>query len=82
MPVGVLFSVISAVLANFSPYVASAGLTRSDAGTLLMTVPVAGIVGKLAFGYAADKLSKKLLLLAARQAGSSSHPLDSLKQNS
>jgi MFS family permease len=65
VPVGVLFSVISAVLANFSPYVASAGLTRSDAGTLLMAVPVAGIVGKLAFGYAADKLSKKLLLLVA-----------------
>ena len=65
LPVGVLFCSISAVLANFSPYVVSAGLARSDAGTLLMAVPVAGIVGKLAFGYAADKLSKKLLLLVA-----------------
>jgi len=65
LPVGVLFCVISAVLANFSPYVVSAGLAPGDAGTLLMAAPVAGIVGKLGFGYAADKLDKKLLLLFA-----------------
>ena len=65
LPVGVLFCVISAVLANFSPYVVSAGLAPGDAGTLLMAAPVAGIIGKLGFGYAADKLDKKLLLLFA-----------------
>ena len=65
LPIGALFCSISAVLANFSPYVASAGLTPTDAGTLLMAAPVGGIVGKLGFGYLADQLSKKLLLLVA-----------------
>ena len=65
LPVGVLFCVISAVLANFSPYVVSAGLAPQDAGTLLMAAPVGGIAGKLAFGYAADRFDKKLLLLFA-----------------
>jgi SAM-dependent methyltransferase len=40
------------------------------------------MITKWTFGLTKGLLCKKLLLLAARQAGSSSHPLDSLKQNS
>jgi MFS family permease len=65
LPIGALFCSISAVLANFSPYVASAGFTPGDAGTLLMAAPVGGIAGKLGFGFLADRLNKKLLLLVA-----------------
>lgn len=65
LPVGVLFCVISAVLANFSPYVLGHGFELADAGTLLMAAPVGGIIGKLGFGFAADRFSKKLLLLVA-----------------
>ena len=65
VPVGVLFCVISTVLANFSPYVLGHGFELADAGTLLMAAPVAGIIGKIGFGFAADRFSKKLLLLVA-----------------
>lgn len=65
VPVGVLFCVISTVLANFSPYVLGNGFELADAGTLLMAAPVAGIIGKIGFGFAADRFSKKLLLLVA-----------------
>ncbi len=65
VPVGVLFCVISTVLANFSPYVLGNGFELADAGRLLMAAPVAGVIGKIGFGFAADRFSKKLLLLVA-----------------
>lgn len=65
LPIGMLFCVISTVLANFSPYVLGHGFELADAGTLLMAAPVAGIIGKIGFGFAADRFSKKLLLLLA-----------------
>ena len=65
LPIGMLFCVISTVLANFSPYVLGHGFELADAGTLLMAAPVAGIIGKIGFGFAADRFSKKLLLLVA-----------------
>ena len=56
---GVLFSVYSSILANITPYATGLGATAPQASALIMSVAVMGLVGKLAFGMAADKLNLK-----------------------
>lgn len=60
LSLGILFSAYSAVLANLSPYAINLGQTESKAASLIMTIAIAGIIGKLAFGFAADKFSLKI----------------------
>lgn len=62
---GLLFSVYTAVLANISPYATGLGATAAQASSLIMAVAVMGLVGKLVFGIAADKISLKLSLWLA-----------------
>jgi predicted MFS family arabinose efflux permease len=59
LSLGLLFSSYSAVLANISPYAINLGETEARAASLIMTIAIAGIVGKLLFGLAADKFSLK-----------------------
>ena len=66
LSLGILFSAYSAVLANLSPYAINLGQTESKAAGLIMTIAIAGIVGKLAFGFAADKFSLKAGLAVAQ----------------
>ncbi len=66
LSLGILFSAYSAVLANISPYAINLGETESRAASLIMTIAIAGIVGKLLFGVAADKFSLKAGLWVAQ----------------
>lgn len=59
LSLGILFSAYSSVLANISPYAINLGETENRAASLIMTIAIAGIVGKLLFGLAADKFSLK-----------------------
>ncbi len=62
---GLVFSVFSALMANLVPHAASAGLDTAQSAGLMMVVAVAGLIGKLAFGVAADQINLKLGLFAA-----------------
>lgn len=65
VPLGLLFCVYSAVLANITPYATGVGVSLDQASQLIMSIAVAGIVGKILFGIAADKMSLKLGLWLA-----------------
>ena len=62
---GLLFSVYTAILANITPYATSLGTTAAQASSLIMAVAVMGLVGKLVFGMAADKINLKFGLWIA-----------------
>ena len=66
LSLGLLFSVYTAILSNLSPYVLSLNGSEEQASTLIMIVAVAGFIGKLAFGFAADKVNLKIGLWAAQ----------------
>jgi len=57
---GLMFSVYTSTLANITPYATALGTTSAQASTLIMTVAIMGLVGKLLFGMAADKVSLEL----------------------
>lgn len=65
LSIGLMLSVYISVLANIAPYATDLGVSAAQASTLIMTVAVAGLVGKLAFGMAADKVNLKLGLSLA-----------------
>lgn len=65
LSIGLMLSVYIAILANIAPYATDLGASAAQASTLIMAVAVAGFVGKLAFGMAADKVNLKLGLSAA-----------------
>jgi cyanate permease len=60
LTLGVLFSVFSAILANLTAYATGLGASAAQASSLIMTVAVTGLVGKLVFGFAADTLNLKV----------------------
>ena len=57
LPLGLLFSVYASVLANITPYATGLGATAAQASTLIMSVAIMGLLGKLVFGIAADKIN-------------------------
>ena len=65
LTLGLLFSVYTAILANIAPYATDLGTTAAQASTLIMTVAIMGLVGKLVFGMAADKVNLKVGLWTA-----------------
>jgi MFS family permease len=60
LTLGVLFSVFSAILANLTAYATGLGASAAQASSLIMTVAVTGLLGKLVFGFAADTLNLKV----------------------
>ncbi|MFK7730192.1 MAG: MFS transporter [Pseudomonadales bacterium] len=65
LSIGLMLSVYISVLANIAPYATDLGVSAAQASTLIMIVAVAGLVGKLVFGMAADKVNLKIGLSAA-----------------
>jgi MFS family permease len=65
LTLGLLFSVYTSILANIAPYASGLGATSAQASTLIMAVAVTGLLGKLIFGMAADKLNLKVGLWIA-----------------
>jgi MFS family permease len=57
LPLGLLFSVYVSVLANIAPYATGLGATAAQASTLIMSVAIMGLLGKLVFGIAADNIN-------------------------
>ncbi len=65
IPLGLLFSTYTGVLSNITPYATGLGTSLEQAGQLITTIAVCGFIGKLIFGFAADKISLKLGLWLA-----------------
>jgi MFS family permease len=63
---GLLFASYSATLANLSPYAFNLGLGEERASSLIMAVAIFGLLGKLLFGMAADRISLRLGLWIAQ----------------
>lgn len=63
---GILFSVYSAILSNLTPYALNLGSSKEQASALIMAVAVAGFIGKVSFGMAADRFSLRSALWAAQ----------------
>ncbi len=62
---GLLFMSQSAVLANLSAYAVGLGHEASKAARLIFVIAAMGFIGKLAFGYAADRINLKIGLWTA-----------------
>jgi MFS family permease len=63
---GLLFSTYTSVLSNLTPYASQLGHREEAASGLIMVVAISGLLGKLVFGMAADKLGQKLALWSAQ----------------
>jgi MFS family permease len=63
---GLLFSTYTAILSNMTPYATQLGHQEAAASRLIMVVAVCGLLGKLLFGAAADKLGHKRALWIAQ----------------
>ena len=63
---GLLFSTYTAILSNMTPYATQLGHQEDAASVLIMVVAICGLLGKLLFGVAADKLGHKLALWSAQ----------------
>lgn len=65
LTLGILFSVYTSILANLAPYASGLGASAAQSSALIMAVAITGLVGKLVFGMAADKLNLKAGLWTA-----------------
>lgn len=52
---------VTAVITHLMPYLSSVDIARSDSSIIAITVPLASIAGRLGFGWAADRSSRKLV---------------------
>ncbi|MBI1179521.1 MAG: MFS transporter [Alphaproteobacteria bacterium] len=62
---GFLTMVFSGVQANLVPYAQDAGASRADAAALMSVMAGAGILGKIVFGAAADRMNHRTLFYIA-----------------
>jgi MFS family permease len=56
---------INAVIVHVMPYLSSINMTRSISSLIASGVPVASILGRLGFGWSADRINKKLVAVAS-----------------
>ncbi len=63
---GLLFSTYTSILSNLTPYATQLGHQEEAASGLIMVVAISGLLGKLIFGVAADKIGQKLALWSAQ----------------
>jgi MFS family permease len=66
LSLGLLFASYTATLSNLTPYAINAGEGEERASTLIMAVAIFGLLGKLLFGMAADRISLKMGLWIAQ----------------
>ena len=52
---------VTAVITHLMPYLSSVDVDRSDSSIIAILVPLASIAGRLGFGWAADRSSRKLV---------------------
>ena len=66
LSLGLLFASYTATLSNLTPYAINVGQTKDSASTMIMAVAICGLIGKLVFGMAADRISLKMGLWIAQ----------------
>ncbi len=66
LSVGLLIATFSSILSNLSPYAMGIGATEAQASSLIMLLAITGLIGKLIFGFGADRFSLKWGLWAAQ----------------
>ena len=59
MSMGMVFSAFSALVANLSPYASRLGVGEAGVSTMIALLAVSGLVGKIVFGMAADRIELK-----------------------
>lgn len=62
---GLVFSAFSSMLANLSPYAARLGVEQGQISMMIAVLSMGGLVGKLVFGTAADRINLKVGLWLA-----------------
>lgn len=62
---GLLFAVYSSMMSNLPAYAVGLGVSTTGAGWMLTTVAGTGLLGKLIFGLAADRVNLRLALMVA-----------------
>jgi predicted MFS family arabinose efflux permease len=65
LSMGMVFAAFSSMLANLSPYAARLGTGEAAISTMIAVLSIAGLVGKLVFGTAADRINLKYGLWSA-----------------
>lgn len=65
LSMGMVFSAFASMLANLSPYAARLGIGEAGISTMIAVLAVGGLVGKISFGIAADRINLKLGLWTA-----------------
>jgi MFS family permease len=65
LSLGLFLATYTATLMNFGQFCVDLGLQVTDSSTFLTVLATAGILGKLGFGYLADRIPLKLGLVAA-----------------
>lgn len=66
LSVGLLVAVFSSIITNLSPYATGLGVSEVRASSLIVTLAIVGLFGKLLFGMAADKFSLRAGMYAAQ----------------
>ena len=65
LSMGLVFAAFSSMLANLAPYAAGLGVGDNQISTMISVLALGGVLGKFAFGLAADRVNlKKGLWLA------------------
>lgn len=57
---GSLFATYGAILANLGPFAVESGISRDHAALLIALVAVAGIIGKIGFGFVSDRIDLRI----------------------
>ncbi len=65
LSMGMVFSAFASMLANLAPYAARLGTGEAKISTMIALLAVGGLVGKISFGMAADRINLKLGLWMA-----------------
>lgn len=65
LSMGMVFAAFSSMLANLSPYAARLGRSETEISAMIAVLAIGGLVGKLVFGTAADRVNLKYGLWAA-----------------
>ncbi len=65
LSMGLMFAAFSSMLANLAPYAQRLGNSEAAIGTMIALLSIAGLVGKLIFGTAADRINLKYGLWGA-----------------
>ena len=65
LSMGMVFAAFSSMLANLGPYAARLGNSDAKISTLIAVLSIGGLLGKLVFGTAADRINMKFGMTAS-----------------